>query len=94
METLGRYRDNVIVFARHKGGKWAVTVTPRFPSRVFRDGDYVLGKDAWEDTRIIAPAALSEWKEAVTLRSIPGGAEIPLNDILKFFPVALLTDHF
>ncbi|MHB9154774.1 MAG: hypothetical protein ACYC5N_03650, partial [Endomicrobiales bacterium] len=60
-------------------------------TQVFREGEFKVGKKVWEDTVLVMPAELSGWKEVITLQSLKGERELSLNEVLKYFPVALLS---
>lgn len=76
IEALGTKADHVVAFSR---GGAAVTVAVRLP--ILLDG-------AWGDTSISLPAGT--WTNRLTGETVPGGTA-RLADLLKRFPVALLS---
>ncbi len=43
LETVGRFRNNLIVFARRSQDSWAVTIAPRLLTAVVKNGEMPLG---------------------------------------------------
>jgi (1->4)-alpha-D-glucan 1-alpha-D-glucosylmutase len=76
LKARGGKAEHVVAFAR---GPNAVSITPRFLSSL---------KNEWEDTHINIPSGL--WKNELTGERIEGG-EVMLADLLRNFPVSLLT---
>jgi (1->4)-alpha-D-glucan 1-alpha-D-glucosylmutase len=72
----GRKARHAVAFAR---GEWVVTVVPRLVIGLGRD---------WGDTSVELPEG--PWRNALTTDEWPGG-RLPLADLLKRFPVALLV---
>ena len=72
----GRKASHAVAFAR---GEWVVTVVPRLVIGLGRD---------WGDTSVELPEA--PWRNALTGDEWAAG-RLPLADLLKRFPVALLV---
>jgi (1->4)-alpha-D-glucan 1-alpha-D-glucosylmutase len=86
LKITGKFKDQIIAFARQEKEKIVVTIAPRFFTRLIQPDQLPIG-EAWEDTAIELPAA--NWKNAVTNTNL-SGSTIALKDALKEFPVALL----
>lgn len=92
LDASGKFRDNVYAFARNWGGAWLVAVAPRFLTGVIKEGQLPLGPAVWEDTALIMPDNVpGAWSDAVTGRTLKDSRTLPLGEVLRQFPVALLT---
>jgi (1->4)-alpha-D-glucan 1-alpha-D-glucosylmutase len=81
----GSLERHVIAFARKWNEDWAITVVGRFLNDNLIHGQ-------WAETNLILPQGICKcWKNVLTgeMREIKD--QIPLNDLLKDFPLALLT---
>ncbi|MBE9011916.1 malto-oligosyltrehalose synthase, partial [Pseudanabaenaceae cyanobacterium LEGE 13415] len=87
LEATGKFKDHIIAFARKDGDQMVVTIAPRFFTRIVQPDQLPLG-EIWGDTAIELPA--SGWKDAIAETEHTGNT-IALKDVLKNFPVALLT---
>lgn len=88
----GQYSHNIIAFARRREDKWAITVAPRFLTRVVAEGKIPLAEAVWGDTKVILPqGAPSVWFNAVSGRETSCQDKIPVGASLKYFPVSLLV---
>ena len=85
---------------RESGGwierEWAVVVTPRFLTRLAAVGEHPLGRKVWGGTSLMLPAEAPEkWRNVFTGKSLsataPGKKSLPLEQIFRNFPVALLS---
>ncbi|MEX2262987.1 MAG: malto-oligosyltrehalose synthase [Bryobacteraceae bacterium] len=80
LTVKGCRAENVCAFARCHENTWAITVAPRWYSRL-------AGEEAWQDTHIVLPeGAPDRWEN--TLTGTETGLE--LRETLAGFPVALL----
>lgn len=97
LEVRGGKANQVIAFSRALGEKKAIVVAPRFFTKLITEpGSLPLGKEVWDDTRIILPT--SEAGERY-YNIFTGGATallkeeeisvLYLSDLLADFPVAL-----
>jgi len=92
LEVGGQRKDHIIAFSRYHEKQWAVTVAPRFFTALCNEGELPLGQQTWGDTSIILPEdSPTWWEDAITQRSIEGNETLPVGDIIKHFPVALIT---
>ncbi len=91
LESAGRFRSNVIAFARRYHQQWAVVIVPRFLSYLVQEGDFPLGREVWQDTEVIMPDRTPlEWRNALTSEALSAGNTLPVGTVLHSFPVALL----
>jgi (1->4)-alpha-D-glucan 1-alpha-D-glucosylmutase len=97
IEAGGSRREHVCAFARRLGRVWSLVVAPRWASRLAPPTKFPLGRDAWKGTTLILPkAAPRTWVNILTeekCSAVPGprGHALPVRNILKSFPVALLV---
>jgi len=93
LDAGGKYKENVIAFARRHNDQWAVIVVPRFLSLFIKEGESPLGQ-VWADTYISLPDE-TEFKceNSITGENISGNRTLLLSSIMKSFPVALLINN-
>ena len=96
LQVSGGRADHVVAFARRSGDRVAIIVVPRLCSALIDDSGLHFRRDAWGDTRVVLPEDI-----AVPLHSalIGESAEpierdrttfLPVSELLRSFPVALL----
>jgi len=92
LESTGKFSNHVIAFAWRHQRQWALVMGPRFVSHLISEGDFPLGKEVWQDTRVILPHGTpTAWRNILTDEEILSGENaLPVGDILLRFPVALL----
>ena len=97
-DALGARSANICAFARVKGAQWCITVAPRLTTQLAPTGRMPLAKTVWQDTALLLPPkAPDAWQNALTGESISATADtggnriLPLADLIKRFPVALLN---
>jgi (1->4)-alpha-D-glucan 1-alpha-D-glucosylmutase len=93
LEVEGPQRDCVIAFARRYRGDWCVVIVPRFTTRLTENGN--LGEPlAWGPTRVLLPKdAPRSWTNVFDDEHIAESGVISVDNILRTFPVALLTSE-
>ena len=92
LEITGRYKDNIITFARRRKEDWAIVVAPRFLTSVIKENEYPLGRDVWLDTSICVPEeAPLLWKDVFSDMTVEFKGRVLVGDILRFFPVGLIV---
>ncbi|UCH07029.1 MAG: malto-oligosyltrehalose synthase, partial [Deltaproteobacteria bacterium] len=92
LRASGQLKDHLIAFSRHHGMTWALTVAPRFLTGVVKEGEYPLGHHVWADTSIHLPkGAPSLWKDAITQQGVKGQGALLAGEIMRHFPVTMLT---
>lgn len=99
LRTVGRRRKHAVAFARAHGEASFMTVVPRL-SVALTGGAAVwpLGRHAWRDTWLVLPreALGRTYRDIFTgaevaVREADGIAGLPLSEVLRAFPVALLV---
>jgi (1->4)-alpha-D-glucan 1-alpha-D-glucosylmutase len=94
LESAGRFKSNVIAFARKYKQQWAIVIAPRFLSHLVQEGEFPLGREVWQDTAVIMPdRSPAEWRNALTSEVLSAGNALPVGDVLHSFPVALLLSE-
>ncbi len=93
IETEGKYKDNIITFAREHKPLWSVTIAPRYLTGVVDEGTYPLGTKVWDDTHIILPDEVPNvWNEQITGIQVESRQFLSVGDVLKHFPCALMIN--
>lgn len=87
MGAVGQFSDSCIAFQREHEGRAILVVTPRLSSRV---GIPPVG-NLWSDTRLVNVPAFEKGVELFTGHEVEGGNELFLRDILREFPVAVVS---
>jgi (1->4)-alpha-D-glucan 1-alpha-D-glucosylmutase len=97
VEAGGRYKANIVAFARECKSSWAITIAPRFFTGVIKEDEYPVGEKVWDDTHIVLPEDTpSLWHDAIigdscrTGQTPEGKNTLTLGKVLKCFSVALL----
>ncbi len=91
LQTGGSHGGNLVAFARRLDTHWAVVIVPRLLTGLVGEGAFPLGREIWENTRIILPGESPEfWRNAVTGEEFGAGKSISAATTLKRFPGALL----
>ncbi len=101
IEVDGERSRNVCAFARRFNGEVAITVAPRFLTKLIANGtDLPFGREVWKDTALLIPFAGSNSRyvnqftgEVLTTTSHGSVLNFPLGEVFKSFPVALLTSE-
>ncbi len=92
LETDGKWKANVIAFARELSPLWIVVIAPRLVTSVVDEGNYPIGEKVWQDTRVILPGdAPRKWTEIITEQDLNRESVIPVAQAMKDFPCALLV---
>jgi (1->4)-alpha-D-glucan 1-alpha-D-glucosylmutase len=91
LEVEGKFADHVFAFLRKTESQWAITAAPRLLTDVVSEGRLPLGREVWEDTRILLPGGLpKEWGNGFSGLAIPARDDILLaGDLFEYFPVSL-----
>jgi malto-oligosyltrehalose synthase/4-alpha-glucanotransferase len=81
LELSGRYRKNVIAFARQHLREWLIVVAPL--RRVENDD--------WADTAIVLADALPlQWKDIIANRSLVVNGKVAVSELFASVPIGLL----
>lgn len=92
LRVEGPCRDHIIAFSRKYKNYCCVTIASRFLSSIITAHQQPVGEDVWLDTTVAVPDGRRRtWKDAVTGRTIRGGEELALVEVLSELPVALLV---
>ena len=93
LEVTGKFKDQIVAFARSDGNNVAVTIAPRLLTSLVEPGKTPIG-EVWEDTRLQLPAGMpSQWQDAIASQSLKTDGTLLMGDALKHFPVALLISQ-
>ena len=97
LPVVGKHREHALAFGRGKGDAWAIAAVPRLSTRLSPEGGFPVGQEAWgAKTFIRLPEGLPDrWRDAFTgeiLQAAGTGGErtLPLQDVFRILPVALL----
>ncbi len=94
LEVGGEFRDHIVAFARKQGKNWAVTVVPRFLTKLVKEGEYPLGQEIWLDTHIPPSGDMPHlWKNLLTNQIVGGRHGLIVGKVLGHFPVALMISE-
>ncbi|MGA1865263.1 MAG: malto-oligosyltrehalose synthase [bacterium] len=92
IKTEGRFRDCIIAYAKNYQDRLAITVIPRFLTNLIKEGEFPLGEQVWEDTRLVLPDELSSlsWTNSLTDQPVNGEGPLMAGKVFEHFPVGLL----
>jgi (1->4)-alpha-D-glucan 1-alpha-D-glucosylmutase len=94
LHASGLAADHSVTLARRRGDEWAVVVAPRFLTSLSALEKMPLGRRFWKDSALVLPGdAPIDWRNVLTNEIIRAdeATGVQFSDILKSFPVALLT---
>jgi (1->4)-alpha-D-glucan 1-alpha-D-glucosylmutase len=93
----GKAETNVCAFARNERTQWALSVAPRFFTRLVEPNQPPLGREVWgSSSLLLPPGAPSIWKNVLTGKDVKVKANagrpssLPLASVFENFPVAVL----
>ncbi|MFH1338610.1 MAG: malto-oligosyltrehalose synthase [Candidatus Omnitrophota bacterium] len=91
LEAEGKFKQNVIAFARNHGNDRSVTIVPRFLTALIKEGQLPAGQEVWADTCIVLPEeAGGLYKDVVSGEMIRVEKNVSIGEVFKYFPVSLL----
>lgn len=91
LSVSGTRQEQVCVFARRYGKKWALVATPRFFTKLSGAGGLPIGKQVWDDDYILVPEDTPQnCLNIFTGDIIEGRKSLPLAEVFGAFSVALL----
>jgi (1->4)-alpha-D-glucan 1-alpha-D-glucosylmutase len=94
LTVVGSLKAHVVTFARELDSQRVIAIAPRFLTSLVKEGEYPLGEQVWQETRILPPAGSSAvWVDTITGQKVEGGDALWLREILQHFPVALLVNE-
>jgi (1->4)-alpha-D-glucan 1-alpha-D-glucosylmutase len=97
LNASGKARENVCAFARRNGHTWALGAAPRLITRLVAPESLPLGREVWGESALgLPPDAPRRWLNVFTgeeleIRALGKRSELPLENLFRRFPVALLT---
>ncbi|WP_299988876.1 malto-oligosyltrehalose synthase [uncultured Pontibacter sp.] len=92
LQLKGRHSKHAMAFARQNGDDWCIVVVPRLLTGIITENELPLGEQVWGDTLVELPAgAPQSWRQLFGGHTVQAKQAIPLAEIFKTFPVALLT---
>lgn len=90
--AAGGRANHVIALGWREQHQWALTIAPRFFSRLVGEEELPLGRQVWEDTGVpLPPGAPTVWRNVFTDQEVAAvDRSLLVADALADFPVALL----
>ncbi|WPU91918.1 malto-oligosyltrehalose synthase [Mucilaginibacter sabulilitoris] len=90
LEIKGKYRDNVLAYARRHQDNWYIVAIPLHLGQLGWDYGNP-DKMNWKNTRIVLPAeAPVTWNNVLSSKPIAHIKHLTIDDIFKEFPMAVL----
>jgi (1->4)-alpha-D-glucan 1-alpha-D-glucosylmutase len=84
-------RDHAIAYARQNKTRSVITIVPRRVSKLFPEGDRPFGASVWADSRVLLKECHGKkWRNIFTGTVITGEDFLPLSEVFRDFPVAVL----
>lgn len=91
LQCRGKFKENIVSFARTYEDHFDIIIAPRFLTDVIGMNENPLG-DVWEDTVLLLPEVNGkEFKDIYTNENVFIKGELRIKDVLRAFPNALLT---
>ncbi len=91
LQAAGKFKEHVVAFARNHLDYRAIIVAPRFLTGLVSEGQFPLGEEVWQDTRVnLTSGSHYLWKNVFTGEIHAGQTSLLVGEILRHFPVALL----
>jgi (1->4)-alpha-D-glucan 1-alpha-D-glucosylmutase len=99
LEVSGERKDNLVAFARRRGGEVTITIVPRLYAKLTSaDGALLPAPDTWTNTQILLQSELAGAAylnvltgERVEVEERNGAPSLDVGRLLRNFPVALLA---
>ncbi len=97
LDAGGTHAEHALAFARRQGAAMALTIVPRFSSRLSALERFPIGRRIWRDTYVAAPDdAPDEWRDIFTNARVraadhEGSKVLYVSDALERLPFALLA---
>jgi len=90
LTVSGTQRNHLTSFARRRGNRFVVVMTPRNLVPLIRDDQLPLGPSAWKSAYLVVPSDLrGTWKNVFTGVTEDPGEQFPVAKALESFPVAV-----
>lgn len=91
--VAGSLKSHIITFARELGEQKIIVIAPRFLTSLIEEGEYPLGEQVWQETRIVLPTGSTQaWHNLITGQQVQGDDTLWIRDILQSFPLAVLVN--
>ncbi len=91
LTTSGPPVKHLLAFARVREEERAVVLVPRFLTSLVGEGNLPLGPGVWGDAELQLPQQSGRrWQNALTGETLQGGSHLPVAEVLRRFPAALL----
>ncbi len=89
----GVHRTKATAFSRKIEGKSLLVVVPCFPVSIVKPGEFAVGKQVWQDTRIALPGLPrgGGMSNVFTGENVQMDGEVAVANLLKSFPIAVLV---
>ena len=97
VEISGKWASNVMAYARRSEKDWILVIAPRWLAHAKAPLATTRMQEFWADSKIVLPAeSPSSWSNVVTGESLEaksrrGTRHLLLSEIIKMFPVAVLS---
>ncbi len=95
IEAGGKYKENIIVYARNTEDDFVITIVPRFLTNIVEENNLPVDRDIWDDTYIklnkINPG--SSIKNYFSGEIFERNDKISVGEIFKNFPYGLLVNN-
>ena len=95
LQVRGLRQEHICTFARGWGKTWVVIAVPRLLTKLVRVGMLPLGRRVWgEDVLLLPEGAPQHWLHVFTEETLevsPTPKGVPLSNVFRRFPVALLV---
>jgi malto-oligosyltrehalose synthase/4-alpha-glucanotransferase len=90
LTVLGKYKDNILTFARQYGSTWYVTIMPLNPAAIGVDNTKPAEFD-WQNTAVILPdEAPRNWQNLLSAAKGYAVENLPVSALFNGLPIALL----
>ena len=94
LNVAGSLKSHIVSFSRELGEQKIIAIAPRFITSLIKEGEYPLGEQVWQETRIVPPnGSTPVWHNLLTGQQVQGDDTLWIRDILQSFPVALLVNQ-
>jgi len=88
----GLHHNSVLAFARQAGESKVLVAVPRLLTSVVTEGVIPTGPQVWGDTRVELPQGWAEsLQDQITRECISEASELPVGDLFRHFPIAVLA---
>jgi (1->4)-alpha-D-glucan 1-alpha-D-glucosylmutase len=92
LSVRGKYKENIVAYARTYQNAWALTIAPRFFTSLINDCELPVGEHIWADTHILLPEGTpTSWKDVITGQVVAAREQLFAGDVLKHFSASLLV---